>query len=125
MKMAENKNKMLYKLEILFLKFIPYLLAICNFVHTILFVLGIQVPILIYISGISIIPMLFLYVSSYVFKFCEYHRIPLHYVVFNNIINILDGYFVFNISDYNFIIIHSLLFGLFSILCGIFKILDR
>ena len=45
-----------------------------------------------YIGGISVIPLVFLYLASYMFRFCEYHRMFLHYIVFTWIINITDDY---------------------------------
>ena len=115
-------QKILYKLEILLLKFIPFVLALFQFIRTICFILGIATPIFAELASVSLLPLIFLYLSSYTFKFCEYHRIPLHYIVLNNILNSLDYHFQFAITDYNFILMHSLLFGLASILCGILKL---
>lgn len=115
-------NKLLYKLEIISLKFIPYILAILCFINTILLNIGIVMPVLNAIGFVSPIVLIFLYLSSYTFKFCEYHRIPLHYIASNNILNSLDYQFQFAITDYNFILVHSLLFGFASILCGILKL---
>lgn len=118
-------DKMLYKIEILLLKIIPFILAGFQFTHTITFIVGITIPIIAEMASISIIPLLFLYVSSYAFKFCEYHRMPLHYIVSNNILNSIDYHFQITLSDYDFIIIHSIIFGLFAIGCGIMKILNK
>ena len=115
-------NKLLYKLEIISLKFIPYILAILCFINTILLNIGIVMSLLNAIGFVSPIVLIFLYLSSYTFKFCEYHRVPLHYIVLNNILNSLDYHFQFAITDYDFILIHSLLFGFVSILCGILKL---
>lgn len=52
-----------------------------------------------YIGGISVIPLIFLYLASYMFRFCEYHRMFLHYIVFTWIINITDYYVGIPISD--------------------------
>lgn len=115
-------NKLLYKLEIISLKFIPYILAILCFINTILLNIKVFVPVINAIGFVSPIVLIFLYISSYTFKFCEYHRIPLHYVALNNIFNTIDYWFQFTITDYNFILIHSSIFGIAAILCGILKI---
>ena len=115
-------QKVLYKLEILLLKFIPFVLALFQFIRTICFILGIATPIFAELASVSLLPLIFLYISSYTFKFCEYHRIPLHYIASNNILNSLDYHFQFAITDYNYILMHSLLFGFASILCGILKL---
>lgn len=72
------------------LKAIPMLLAACDILHTGLYYFGIDLPALSIIGGISLFTLVFLYLSSYVFKFCEYHRMFLHYVTVNNIISIID-----------------------------------
>lgn len=115
-------NRLLYKAEIWVLKFIPYLIALLYFINTICLNLGIIIPWFCGIAHLSPLTLLFLYLSSYTFKFCEYHRIPLHYVVSNNILNLIDYHIGFPISDYNFILMHSLLFGLASVICGILKL---
>lgn len=115
-------QKVLYKLEMLLLKTIPFVLALFQFIRTICFILGITTPIFAELASVSLLPLIFLYLSSYTFKFCEYHRVPLHYIVLNNILNSLDYHFQFAITDYDFILIHSLLFGFVSILCGILKL---
>lgn len=38
-------------------------------------------------------PLLFIYIASYVFEFCEHHRMFLHYVVLNAILSTIDYYF--------------------------------
>jgi hypothetical protein len=118
----EFMNKSIYKIEIFTLKVIPYVLAIFHFINTICFYSGTKLSIFSSIAGISWIPLLFLYLSSYAFKFCEYHRIPLHYIASSNVLNIIDYHFGIQISDYNFILMHHLLFGIASIICGILKL---
>lgn len=54
------------------------ILALTALVNAILSYFGIDLYIL--IGGVSIFTIIFLYLSSYVFKFYEYHRMFLHYV---------------------------------------------
>lgn len=60
----------------------------------------------------SFIPLLFMYVSSYVFQFCEYHRLPLHYILIANLLSIIGYEFEITIDFWLYITIHSLLFGI-------------
>ena len=80
------KYKLLYKIELVLLKIIPVLLAVCYFSNTVLSLFGINYTIFSIVGGMSILPLLFLYISSYVFRFCEYHRMFLHYIVINECI---------------------------------------
>lgn len=104
------RSKMLYKVELIILKYIPFLLAILYFTNTALSLFNLNAIILSYIAGMSILPWVFVLISSFVFRFCIYHRIPLYYILINDVINILDGYFEFPISDLVFISIHSIIF---------------
>lgn len=79
------------------------ILALTALVNAILSYFGIDLYILSYIGGVSIFTMIFLYLSSYVFKFCEYHRMFLHYVVVTWVINIIDYYIGIPINDLEYL----------------------
>lgn len=98
-------NKILYKSEILTLKCLPIILSVFYFVGTLLSLFEIDVAIISYISGMSLIPLLFMYLSSYVFQFCNYHRMFLHYVAFNMMINCIDWYIGIPVSNRLFLAI--------------------
>lgn len=85
--MVERPNVELYKVELYLLKIIPILLAGIHLANTVLSYYGIDIILFSYIGSVSLILLIFLYISSYVFKFCEYHRMFLHYIVVNNAIN--------------------------------------
>ena len=109
-------TKRLYKVEIYFLKIIPMLLALTALLNTLLSYFDIDAPILSYIGGISILPLLFLYLSSYVFKFCEYHRMFLHYVTVNWVLNIVDYYWGIPVSNKNLFLLYMVITGIFLFL---------
>ena len=96
-----NLDKYLYKIELYVLKIIPMLLALCSFLNTTLFYFGINLPILTYIGGVSFLTLGFLYLSSYVFKFCNYHRMFLHYILVVNIISYIDMEFGIKVSSFS------------------------
>lgn len=91
-KVESLRSKALYKLELYLIKIIPMLMALGNLVNTILAYFYIDVPLLSYMCGTSILVLMFLYLSSYVFRFCKYHRMFIHYVTFNWLLNIIDYY---------------------------------
>lgn len=103
------KSKMLYKIELLLLKTIPILMAICSVSNSILSYLDIEVVLLNYIGGVSILPLLFLYLSSYVFKFCEYHRMFLHYLLITDIINVYDYHIGLPLDDLKYLCLHMII----------------
>lgn len=110
------RSKRLYKSVILFLKFIPMLLALFDIANTTIGFLGLECHWVSYFGGISFLTLAFLYLASYVFGFCEYHRMFLHYIVATNIISILDFEFGIPISDNVLLCVHIVLFGLFLFL---------
>lgn len=112
------KSKMLYKIELILLKIIPILMVVCSVSNSILSYLDIDVVILNYIGGVSILPLIFLYLSSYVFKFCEYHRMFLHYLLITDIINIYDYHIGFQLNDLEYLCLHMIVtvISLFMIL---------
>ena len=122
--MVENlRSKLLYKIELRLLKIIPMILAFTALLNSILSYFNIDLYILSYIGGISIFTMVFLYLSSYVFKFCEYHRMFLHYVVVTWIINTIDYYIGIPINDLEYLYLQMIIAGisLFIILLLYYK----
>lgn len=112
------KSKMLYKIELILLKIIPILMVLCSVSNSILSYLDIDVVILNYTGGVSILPLIFLYLSSYVFKFCEYHRMFLHYLLITDIINVYDFHIGFQLNDLEYLCLHMIVtvISLFMIL---------
>ena len=88
------------------------LLAGGYLLDTILSYFYIDLPIFSILGGMSILPLIFLYISSYVFKFCEYHRMFLHYVVVNDLLSIYDYHIGIPISDVGLFLVHIMITGL-------------
>ena len=112
---AEEKlrSKYLYKIELYLIKVIPMIISLVFLLNTILSYFYIEVPLLSYIGGISLLPLLFLYISSYVFRFCLYHRLFLHYISLNWILNIIDYYWGIPISDKGLFLLYMVITGVF------------
>ena len=88
------------------------IIALAYLVNTVSSYLGIDLPILASITGMSLIPLVFMYISSYVFRFCEYHRMFLHYIAANDIINIYDQYIGIDISDRDLFVLNMSIAGI-------------
>lgn len=65
---ARLKSKNLYKVELYLLKIMPMVIALAYLVNTVSSYFGVDIPILASIAGMSLIPLIFMYISSYVFK---------------------------------------------------------
>ena len=115
---VESLNKSLYKIELYLMKTMPMLYALLSLLNTVLSYLDVDCVILSYIGSVSFITLLFLYITSYVFKFCEYHRVFIHYTTITWILNIIDLYIGIPISDVAYLGVQLIVAGicLFTIL---------
>ena len=107
------RSKSLYKLFIIILKYIPMIISFCYMSHTILSIAGIDFPLFSMLAGMSILTWIFLYVAAIVFRFCNYHRMFLWYILTSDVINTIDYYVDMSISDLNMFAINVALIGVF------------
>lgn len=117
-------NKVLYKICLIMIKAIPMCIAFVYLLNTLLSYFDIDLPILSTIGGTSILTLLLLYVLSITFKFCLYHRMFLHYILIEDIINYIDYYTKGTLcTDRELFTLHSIIAGicLFVILILKFK----
>lgn len=106
----EENQKLNRKLLIIFkwsLKLIPMLLAGLQGLNTIISYFGIHIKAFAHCFVFCLIG--FVYVASYLLKFCEYHRMFLHYIVIIYIINCIDYYIGIPIDDYDLLILYSII----------------
>ena len=104
---------LLHSIVLKLLKIIPMLLALTALLNTLLSYFYVEVPLLSYIGGVSILPLLFLYLSSYAFGFCSYHRMFLHFVLINWVLNIYDYYIGIPLSDKELLMFYLIITGVF------------
>lgn len=85
-------------------------------INTILSYFYIDVPIISNIAGMSLLPWLFMYLASIVFRFCQYHKMFLYYILVIDFINIIDYYLGIPIGDLELLMLHSFISGVFLFL---------
>lgn len=112
----ESLSRVLYKAVIVAIKVIPILIATLFLVRSILSCIDIDVTWLSYLCGMSLIPLLFMYLVSYAFKFCTYHRMFLHYIVVNDAINYIDYYIGIPLQYHELLRLHIIIAGIFLLL---------
>ena len=115
-RVGNSVDKKLYKVTLELLKVIPMLLAFCDALHTLLDLCGVDAPVISFIGGISFLTLAFLYLVSYVFKFCIYHRMFLHYIVVNNIISTIEFTIGIPASFMGLCCVFSITLGVFAFL---------
>ena len=91
---AENnlKSKTLYKLTIEILKVLPMIMVAAYLLMLIGFYFDSKYIIIPHLLGTAGAPLAFIYITSYVFKFCAFHRLFIHYYAFIDILNVSDHY---------------------------------
>lgn len=109
-------EKRLYKLTLAALKIIPMLLAFCAVTNMVLDFFGIDTTVISLFGGISFLPLLFLYLVSFAFRFCVYHRMFLHYILANNLITYYDFYIGIPVSNRTLFVIDLAVVCLFLFL---------
>lgn len=88
------RRLVIYKLELICVKYVPIIIALLSLLDNVLMYYDISLDILSYIAGTSILTTIPMYISSYVYKFCKYHRMFIHYIVVNKVIAMVDNYII-------------------------------
>ena len=113
LKMVENGvGKALYKIELLLIKIIPFIIMFCYALNSILYYFDIEVIFFSTFSGLF---------TSFVFKFCIYHRLPLYYILTIDIINYYDYLIGLPISDKRLFVLDIIIIGIFLLFIVYFK----
>ena len=101
------KSKTMYKSTLILLKVLP---MIMSFSYLIMFVLANTIESLViipHILGTVIAPLMFVYLASYIFRFCTFHRIFIHYYAFIELLNVTDYYIRIPISNKAITLLHD------------------
>ena len=108
-------DKMVYKLELICVKYIPILIAAVVLLNAILSYFDIYVDELNYIAGTSFLTLIPMYISSYAYKFCEYHRMFIHYILTHKLLVIVDMYIGIPLSKFSILIMYLMVAGVFAV----------
>ena len=112
-------DKRRHKLLIFALKILPAIMAGSYVIELTSIFLGLGTQVLVNFIGMIVAPILFMYLASYVFKFCEYHRIFIHYVLILEILTTVKWYYPVIVTSQLVLNISFFLSGLLM-LCVLF-----
>lgn len=107
---SKSLSKSLYKLELVLIKIIPVIISVGYFLNTPLTYFGLRIEFLSVLCGMSLLPLLFIYLSSIVFKFCLRHRLFIYYITFSEAEAWVDYLIGIPISAEAFLIFDCLVF---------------
>lgn len=111
-----NKQYKYMKYHIKSMKILPVIMFILSWISLILIYIGYNPILLIISAGMSIIPIVLLYIASYALNFCNIQRMYLHYVVICNI-------FYWSGYVFSFVLLSIKIFNLVLIITGVFLLL--
>ena len=114
------RRLVIYKLELICVKYVPIIIAPLSLLDNVLMYCDISLDILSYIAGTSILTTIPMYISSYVYKFCKYHRMFIHYIIVNKVIAMVDNYIIIPLSDFYLLLSNIIIAGIFLFLYCIF-----
>ena len=120
-KVEGGVGKSLYKIELLIIKVIPFIIMLCYVLNSTLSYFNLNGEIFSVIGGQSILTWIFIYVSSFVFKFCIYHRLPLYYILISDILAYYDNIIGIPISNKELFVLNIAIIGVFILLIVFFK----
>ena len=104
-----------HKLMMITLKVIPAIMALSYLTNVYCAFVGIGLQFITHYIGLFLAPMMYLYISSYVFQFCWYHRWFIHYMVVVEMLNITDWYFHIPISNQAICMVHFVITIIFLV----------
>lgn len=110
-------KKILYKLELSFVKYSPMLVGLIILMNNILAYFNIYIHTHVgSILGVSLLTVFHMYVSSRLYKFCEYHRMFIHYILVNILLYCFDYYVGIPLSDKGYFCMNLGIAGIFLFL---------
>ena len=98
-------NKDLYKVDLFLLKLLPVIMVISHIIASygaifkVVSGAAIIIQIVSHYLGLVIAPIAFMYISSHVFQFCNYHRMFIHYIAVIELMNVTNWYFQLPITN--------------------------
>ena len=98
-----------HKFYLIVLKYIPHVVSFLYMIYTIFQFLSIDLFILGRLIHISAFAWLFMLLSSITFKYCYVHRLPLYYILLNDLLTDVDYYFGIPVSDIGILLLHLIL----------------
>lgn len=109
-------SRLSHKLALICVKYIPPIAALVDLISIISVFMDMSSFMLDYVFGTSVLSLVPMYIMSYAFKFCKYHRMILNYILANRIVFLVDSLFKLSVEDISLFLIYLGIAGIFLIL---------
>ena len=119
--MEVNYNKTLYKIFLIVLKYVPFVIGMSYLICIIVGLFGnipMILPSLFYLSPVTAAVWI---CASFVFKCCIWHRLPIYYTLLLDSINTFDVYSSIQISASEMLFVYLIITLIFILLGMYFK----
>lgn len=113
--------KMKYTVGKIMTTHIPMLCSVIILLHCIFNFYGSDPHIFSYLGGTSILVWIYFLWNSYLFGLCIYQKMFIYYLIFSNLLAIIDIYIGIPLSDINYLLVYCISFGITILLYGYFK----
>lgn len=113
--------KMKYTVGRIMTTYIPMLCSVIILLHCIFNFYGSDPHIFSYLGGTSILVWIYFLQNSYLFGLCIYQKMFIYYLIFSNLLAIIDIYIGIPLSDINYLLVYCISFGITILLYGYFK----
>jgi len=123
METAEKVRKR--KIFLILTKYIPHIIGFLYVLYTILSILEYNPISIGYIASLSVLPWIYIFSASKALEFCYVHRLPLYYILIDEILLVTDTYLGIPISIYNLFVLHLLIIGIFIFAYSYYYIYER
>jgi hypothetical protein len=100
------------KIFLILTKYIPHIIGFLYVIYTILSFSEFDPISIGYIASVSVLPWLHLYSASWALDFCYVHRLPLYYILIDEILLVTDNYITIPVNVYNLFLLHLILVGI-------------
>lgn len=97
-------DKSKHKLFILITKYLPFVILIFQIIYSIFSYYNVPkniIEIVNLMGCVSIPQLIYLYIGSYVFKYCKWYRYSLHTIVLTNVLALIDIFIGIPLSNLN------------------------
>ena len=103
----------------------PFICSILVVINSICRCYDVDSIVISYIGGTSIIIWIYFLWNSYMYSMCLHHRMFIYYLIFSNMIGLIDTYIGIPVNDFNYMLIYVISFGISIIFYGILKFRDN
>jgi cytochrome bd-type quinol oxidase subunit 1 len=110
--MKDLLRKKNFRVMLYIFRLLPYIIALFYLLATVFNIVGIDSNWVAHIFYLSIISWGFLIYTSFLFKFCVHHRVPLYYILLNDLISMVNELSYVNIETITFCRLHIILLGI-------------